>query len=143
MPEAVGRRTRNDEVPMARLPDLAVLLVIVSACSHSTSGARESALSLKQKRVMTDLRGIAGAIDAHTRENAGKLPKSLASLVERNSSAGYQCWGASVPRDPWSNPYQYGKLTGDDAGRYVVFSFGADGVPGGADEDADLLVCGP
>ena len=51
--------------------------------------------------------------------------------------------GCVGSRDPWSNPYQYGKLTGDDAGRYVVFSFGADGVPGGADEDADLLVCGP
>lgn len=41
-----------------------------------------------------------------------------------------------VPLDPWKNPYQYlnpGLHTDID-----VFSFGADGKPGGTDYDADI-----
>jgi general secretion pathway protein G len=39
------------------------------------------------------------------------------------------------PRDPWGNPYLY-TVRGDEV---EVGSLGADGAPGGADEDADLM----
>jgi general secretion pathway protein G len=41
-----------------------------------------------------------------------------------------------LPKDPWGNPYQY--LSPGLHGEVDVFSFGADGQPGGAGEDADV-----
>jgi general secretion pathway protein G len=41
-----------------------------------------------------------------------------------------------LPRDPWQNPYQY--LNPGLKGEIDVFSFGADGQPGGAGKDADI-----
>ena len=41
-----------------------------------------------------------------------------------------------LPKDPWGNPYQY--LSPGLKGEIDIFSFGADGQPGGAGEDADV-----
>ena len=41
-----------------------------------------------------------------------------------------------LPRDPWGNPYQY--LNPGIHGEIDVFSFGADGAPGGEGNDADV-----
>jgi general secretion pathway protein G len=41
-----------------------------------------------------------------------------------------------VPKDPWGNPYQY--LSPGIHGEIDVFSYGADGQPGGTGEDADI-----
>ncbi|NVD42650.1 type II secretion system major pseudopilin GspG [Ensifer sp. HO-A22] len=44
---------------------------------------------------------------------------------------------ASVPLDPWGNPYQYRM---GDKGRPQIISYGADGVEGGADGAADIAI---
>jgi general secretion pathway protein G len=41
-----------------------------------------------------------------------------------------------LPRDPWGNPYQY--LNPGLRGDIDVFSYGADGAPGGEGNDADI-----
>ena len=41
-----------------------------------------------------------------------------------------------LPRDPWGNPYQY--LNPGVRGEIDIFSFGADGAPGGEGNDADI-----
>jgi len=41
-----------------------------------------------------------------------------------------------LPRDPWGHPYQY--LSPGLHGEVDVFSFGADGAPGGEGFDADI-----
>lgn len=41
-----------------------------------------------------------------------------------------------LPKDPWQNPYQY--LNPGLKGEVDVFSFGADGQPGGTGKDADI-----
>lgn len=41
-----------------------------------------------------------------------------------------------LPKDPWGNPYQY--LNPGLRGEIDVFSFGADGAPGGEGNDADI-----
>lgn len=41
-----------------------------------------------------------------------------------------------LPNDPWNNPYQY--LNPGLHGEIDVFSFGADGKPGGEGNDADV-----
>jgi general secretion pathway protein G len=41
-----------------------------------------------------------------------------------------------LPEDPWGTPYQY-RMPGEH-GRVDVYSLGADGLPGGEGQDADL-----
>lgn len=41
-----------------------------------------------------------------------------------------------LPKDPWGKPYQY--LSPGLRGEVDVFSFGADGQPGGSGMDADI-----
>lgn len=43
---------------------------------------------------------------------------------------------AALPLDPWGNPYQY-MIPGEN-GRYDIWSWGADGRPGGEGENADI-----
>ena len=48
----------------------------------------------------------------------------------------------SVPMDPWTNPYQY-KTPGEDNKAFSVYSFGADGKPGGEGLNADIGLGAP
>ena len=41
-----------------------------------------------------------------------------------------------LPKDPWGTPYQY--LSPGIHGEVDIFSMGADGLPGGVGEDADI-----
>ena len=42
----------------------------------------------------------------------------------------------NLPLDPWGNEYQY-RIPGENA-EFDIYSFGADGRPGGEDENADI-----
>jgi general secretion pathway protein G len=77
------------------------------------------------------------------RLDVGKYPtedQGLKALIEKPS--GVKNWdGPYLTRDdgiidPWGNPYIY-KFSGANA-RVVVMSYGADGKPGGTDEDVDV-----
>lgn len=60
-------------------------------------------------------------------------PPSAAPVPPNWKSGGYV---ERLPRDPWGNPYQY--LNPGIHGEIDVFSFGADAVPGGEGNDADI-----
>ena len=68
--------------------------------------------------------------------------QGLQALVARPAQAPVpENWKAGgyvekLPLDPWGKPYQY--LNPGLHGEIDVFSFGADGVPGGEGFDADL-----
>jgi general secretion pathway protein G len=43
----------------------------------------------------------------------------------------------AVPQDPWGHPYQYApQASGDNP--FTLYSYGADGKPGGEGQDADI-----
>ena len=46
--------------------------------------------------------------------------------------------GGRVPRDPWSAPYEYQAPGERNPHGFDIWSFGADGQPGGKDADADI-----
>lgn len=60
---------------------------------------------------------------------------SDARNTSRYRPGGYLRGGA--PLDPWGNPYQY-RIPGERGGAYDLFSFGADGQPGGEGLNADI-----
>ena len=68
--------------------------------------------------------------------------QGLQSLIEKPTSGpaanGWKSGGyvEKLPKDPWGNPYQF--LSPGVKGEVDLFSYGADGQPGGAGDDADI-----
>jgi general secretion pathway protein G len=68
--------------------------------------------------------------------------QGLKSLVEKPSAGpsanGWKTGGYvdKLPKDPWGNQYQY--ISPGVKGEIDVFSYGADGQPGGTGDDADI-----
>lgn len=77
------------------------------------------------------------------RLDMGRYPNSqegLAALMQPPSGAAR--WDGpylnkDVPLDPWNNPYQY-RAPGGSGRPYDLFSFGADGAPGGDGDNTDI-----
>jgi general secretion pathway protein G len=88
------------------------------------------------------IENLAGALDLF-RLDVGRYPtqtEGLEALVEHPS--GLNSWNGpylkqkSIPADPWGRAYVY-KIPGDH-GDYDLYSFGADGAPGGTGENQDV-----
>lgn len=57
--------------------------------------------------------------------STGRYPETLSGLGN----------GGGWDRDRWGNGYYYGTFTGN----FYLVTYGADGVPGGAGDDEDLV----
>lgn len=75
------------------------------------------------------------------RLDTGKLPtqtQGLNILIEKDQSV--KNWKGpyikGIPLDPWNNEYIY--QNPGEHGEFDIYSYGADGQPGGEDEDADI-----
>jgi general secretion pathway protein G len=91
-----------------------------------------------------DIAAIMQALKLYRLDN-GRYPSTeqgLSALVTRPSVAPIPPnWKANgylerMPKDPWGNPYQY--LNPGLHAEIDVFSFGADGQPGGSGYDSDI-----
>jgi general secretion pathway protein G len=70
--------------------------------------------------------GLDALLNAPT---SGRIPESY-------QRGGYMD-GSKVPDDPWGNPYDY-ESPGSSGYDYEIVSLGADGLPGGEDENSDI-----
>ena len=70
--------------------------------------------------------GLEALLSAPT---SGRVPASY-------QKGGYMD-GSKIPDDPWGNPYEY-ESPGSNGYDYEIVSLGADGLPGGEDENADI-----
>lgn len=81
------------------------------------------------------------ALDQY-RLDVGSYPTSEQGLLALNTKpSNVEKWQGpylkkAVPPDPWGRPYRY-KSPGDHSD-YDIFSYGADGQPGGTNENADV-----
>lgn len=83
----------------------------------------------KVDRTKLDIRNIGNALKLYYTQK-GKYPdtgEGIGALV-----AGKQL--ESLPKDPWGHDYVYVL----ENGKPVITSYGADGSPGGQDDDADI-----
>jgi len=69
-----------------------------------------------------------------------RYPKDLEELIKKPSDD--KNWDGpylkkEMPIDPWEHPYIY-KCPGDEGRDYDIMSYGADGLPGGDGENADI-----
>ena len=70
----------------------------------------------------------------------GDYPNALEDLVEKPSGA--SSWHGpyleyELPPDPWERPYNYEK-PGNDKRDFDIYSYGADGQPGGEGTNEDI-----
>ena len=76
------------------------------------------------------------------RFDVGRFPSTAEGLASLAQDPGIENWSGpyvdkmTVPKDPWDRDYQY--RSPGQFGDYDLFSFGADGVEGGEDENADI-----
>ena len=92
----------------------------------------------------TQLKMLAGALQT-MRLDISRWPtesEGLALLTNKPSGDAANGWAGpylddAVPADPWGHPYQYAPSA---SGNYPItlYSWGADGKPGGEGQDADL-----
>ena len=85
-----------------------------------------------------DLEGALGLF----RFDVGRYPNTSEGLASLIDNPGIDNWSGpylskkTLPKDPWGRDYQYRSpgLHGD----YDLYSLGADGIEGGADDSADV-----
>ncbi len=95
----------------------------------------------------TQIKRLEGALETYRMDNA-RYPtteQGLRALVDaptsepapRNYPPGGYLNGA-LPRDPWGEPYQYESPGSHNSHTFDLWSYGADGQPGGEGPDADV-----
>ncbi|MFJ4064924.1 type II secretion system major pseudopilin GspG [Pseudomonas sp. NPDC089996] len=118
-----------------------IIGLLIAVVAPSVLGNQDKAM--KQK-VMADLATLEQALDMYRLDNL-RFPSNeqgLSALVKKPTQEPLpRSWRSDgyvrrLPEDPWGTPYQY-RMPGEH-GRVDVYSLGADGVPGGEGQDADL-----
>jgi len=88
-------------------------------------------------KAKADITTIVQALDEYAVQNGGKYPDTLEALVTPDENGHTYLRAERVPVDPWKNEYCYELPTG---GRISprVYTYGADGAPGGEGKDRDF-----
>ena len=120
---------------------VAILAILAAVIVPRIMGRPEEA---KRTKAQIDIKSIEGALNLY-KLDSGIYPtteQGLEALVKKPDTAplprkwkegGYL---SRVPQDPWGRPYRY--LCPGEHGDFDVYSFGADGEPGGEGKDADV-----
>jgi general secretion pathway protein G len=120
------------------LIELLVVMAILGMLAALVGPALFGNLSKGQRTTAaSQISNLESALDTY-RLDVGSYPDSLAGLVTNESGSprwnGPYIRDEEVPLDPWDNPYHY-----EPEGRdFSLISYGADGIPGGEGDDADI-----
>jgi general secretion pathway protein G len=93
-------------------------------------------------RAQQDIRGIASALGLYKLDNfvypttAQGLEALVTQPTGQPEAPNWKGYLDNLPKDPWGRPYQY--QSPGQHGPFDVFTWGADGKPGGEDEAADV-----
>jgi general secretion pathway protein G len=119
---------------------IAILATLVAPNVFQHVGAAKSATAKSQMEMLST------ALDAYRLGN-GTYPSTeqgLQALYERPTINPPSNWNSPylrkpVPLDPWENPYIYVYPGQQNPNGFDLYSYGADGLPGGEGENADIL----
>ncbi len=124
------------------------LIVIAIILILTTTVGFMAVKSLEKSRVAaarTQIESFATAIEAYYID-CGSFPtaeQGLSALRKKpETEPSSDNWGGpylykDIPNDPWGNEYEY-TSPAPDGSPYGIRSFGADGIEGGEDKNADI-----
>ncbi|WP_119355409.1 type II secretion system major pseudopilin GspG [Azohydromonas sediminis] len=125
------------------LIELMVVLVIIGVLAALiVPNVLDRADDARVTAARTDVNNLMQALKLYRLDNQ-RYPtaeQGLDALVRRPTTGpippNWKPYVEKLPNDPWGRPYQY--LNPGVRGEIDVFSFGADGQPGGEGKDADI-----
>jgi len=125
------------------LLELMVVIVIIGVLAALIAPrVLENVDKAKITAAQADISSLMNALKMYKLDN-GRYPSSdqgLQALVAKPTSGSipgnWRSYLDKLPDDPWHHPYQYANP--GVHGEIDVFSFGADGQPGGEGNDADI-----
>jgi len=89
----------------------------------------------KWTKVKADIKALDDAVNAYAARNMGKFPETLQALVDPDDYGNSYLKRKTIPKDPWQNEYRYDPpMSGSE---YRIYTYGADGIPGGEKDDQD------
>lgn len=90
------------------------------------------------QKAKADIATLSQAMEIYRLDNAAypAAGDGLQALLPGTASGAGAGYIKKLPNDPWGRPYQY-SLPGRSGG-FDVYSLGADGAPGGENENADI-----
>ncbi|MDR3389165.1 MAG: type II secretion system major pseudopilin GspG [Rudaea sp.] len=138
---AIGnRRTSSKGFTLIEILVVVVILGILAAIV--VPRVMEHPGEARQVRAKQDIQAIVTALNTYKLDNYTypSTEQGLDALVHKPSGApeapNWHGYLDKTPKDPWGKPYLY--LHPGSHGDVDVFSYGADGKPGGEGEDADV-----
>ena len=99
---------------------------------------QDKALKVKAK---ADIRSISGQFYLYKLDNFSYPTTSegvQALIVKPGNKPNWRPYLDKTPKDPWGNDYQYQKPGQKNTTKFDLWSFGADGAPGGEGNDKDI-----
>ena len=135
------RRTRTHSAGFTLMELLVVLAIIGLLAALVGPNVMNSLGGAKTKTAGIQIKDLEQALEMY-KLDVGRYPSSsegLQALVKKPGSA--TGWNgpylkSDVPVDPWNREYQY-KFPGEH-GEVDIFTYGANGSPGGDGEDTDV-----
>ncbi|HRD94991.1 MAG TPA: type II secretion system major pseudopilin GspG [Rubrivivax sp.] len=137
-----SRTSMRDERGFTLIELLVVLVIIGVLGALVVPNLFSSLDDARVTAARTDINTLVQSLKRYKLDNQ-RFPTSEQGLdaLVRKPTAGpppvnWKPYLDKLPNDPWGRPYQY--LNPGVKGEIDVFSFGADGQPGGEDKNADV-----
>lgn len=125
--------------PRANGFTLVELMVVIVIIGLLATVVMINVLPSQDKAMVTkaraDIATLSQAMEMYRLDNM-RYPPSLEALAQPRPSGGGG-YVRNLPKDPWGRPYSM-TAPGPNGSPFEIASLGADGTPGGQDENADI-----
>lgn len=132
--------TVNKQSGFTLLEIMVVVLIIGLFATFIVVNVQDKPHDARIAKVKSDIAVLSQTLETYKLDNF-RYPTTEQGLISLVSQPdGEENWKGSyiikLQNDPWKNPYQY--LSPGEHGPYDIFSYGADGEPGGEAEGRDI-----
>ena len=133
-------RKRNDGFTLIELLIVMVILGLLAALVGPRMFGKVG--GSRQKAAKAQITLFETALDTYKLDTSKYPTTSQGLQALRTQPSGVERWDGpylpkDVPLDPWGHAYEY--RSPGEHGDFDIISYGADGSPGGEDEDMDIV----